>query len=135
VLTTTHYIEEVETSDQVCIIHQGKILAEGTPEALKAAHGKTWLHVVPRDEATSAALSARYPDLHALGGGRLAIEAAGPRFADEFLAEFGSRLTEIRFEMPTLESVFLALTGRELRDRADGQRAAEQAAGRRGGRR
>jgi len=135
VLITTHYIEEVETSDQVCIIHEGKILAEGSPQALKAAHGKTWLHLVPRDAEARAAIMARYPDARDLGHDRLAIDAAGESFAKEFLADFGSRLTEIRFDSPTLESVFLSLTGRELRDRAAGQRAGEQAAGRRAGRR
>jgi ABC-2 type transport system ATP-binding protein len=41
----------------------------------------------------------------------------------------------MRLEQPSLESVFLALTGTELRDRAAGRRDAEQAAGRRAGRR
>ena len=134
VLTTTHYIEEVENADIVCIIDHGKIIAQAPPEALKAEHGTRWLHVVPQDAQTTQAIMARFPRALATAGNGVALpDREGD--TDAILAEFRDRLQEMRFQPPTLESVFLALTGRELRDRADGQRDADRAAGRRGGRR
>src|SRR5690606_40323171 len=50
ILVTTHYIEEVEYCDRVCIIDHGKVLAENTPAALKAAHGDALVRVRPRDK-------------------------------------------------------------------------------------
>jgi ABC-2 type transport system ATP-binding protein len=135
VLTTTHYIEEVENADTVCIIDHGRIIAEGSPEALKSQHGSRWLHVVPRDQAALDAIRAQRPDAQLLGQHGLALPADDGAMTDAFLTAFRDRLTEVRFQDPTLESVFLSLTGRQLRDRADGDRDAERAAGRRGGRR
>ena len=54
VVVTTHYIEEVERCDRVCIIDRGQILAIDTPAALKASRGQQLLRVVPREEATAA---------------------------------------------------------------------------------
>jgi ABC-2 type transport system ATP-binding protein len=135
VLTTTHYIEEVEGADMVCIIDHGKIIVQGSPEALKASHGMRWLHVVPKDAEAGAAIMARYPDAKLLGSHGLALPANDDAVAETFLAQFRDRLSEVRFQPPTLESVFLSLTGRQLRDQADGQRDAQRAAGKRGGRR
>ena len=135
VLTTTHYIEEVENADMVCIIDHGKIIAQASPDALKAQHGTRWLHVVPQDAAVGQAITARFPSAMPLGSHSLALPADDDATTDAFLAEFRDRITEVRFQAPTLESVFLSLTGRELRDRADGQRDAERASGKRGGRR
>jgi ABC-2 type transport system ATP-binding protein len=135
VLTTTHYIEEVEEADMVCIIDHGRIITQGTPTALKAEHGRRWLHVTPRDAAVLEAIRAEFADAQMLGTQRLALPADDAARTEGFLARFQDRLTEVRFQDPTLESVFLSLTGRELRDRAEGQRDAERAAGKRGGRR
>lgn len=135
VLTTTHYIEEVESADQVCIIDGGRIIAQGSPADLKAAHGIRWLHVMPQDAAALDEIVRRFPSAKRLSGQGLALPAGPGDGTDALLIDFRDRLSEVRFEQPTLESVFLSLTGRELRDRADGQRDAERAAGRRGGRR
>src|SRR5262245_44918200 len=50
VVVTTHYIEEVEDADRVCIIDHGRILANDKPATLKRAHGQELLRVVPTDE-------------------------------------------------------------------------------------
>lgn len=116
-LTTTHYIEEVEGADRICIIDHGRIIAEGSPEALKRDHGQSVLHVAPLGDADRAAIIAAFPQARATGV-ELAIPVSGDRFVADFLAGFGSRLTQMRYEAPTLETVFLNLTGRALRDRA-----------------
>ncbi|AGT11215.1 ABC transporter ATP-binding protein [Paracoccus aminophilus] len=134
-LTTTHYIEEVEDADFICIIDKGKIISKGSPAELKQKLGQAFLHVVPASAEDREALLAAYPTAHALGPEAMAIPAIGEDFVASFLARFGNRLREMRYEAPTLEGVFLGLTGRVLRDRTDGAREAQRAAGRRAGRR
>jgi len=135
VLTTTHYIEEVESADTICIIDHGRIIAQGTPEALKHEHGRRWLQADAVNGATRQEILAHYPDARPLGA-RSIVVPTDVVDAGEFQAgPFKGRLTEIHYREPTLESVFLSLTGRDLRDRADGEREAQLADGRRGGRR
>ena len=60
VLVTTHYIEEVENCDQVCIIDNGKVLADGAPEALKRQFGQQLLRIVPKTNADHVEIVTRY---------------------------------------------------------------------------
>jgi ABC-2 type transport system ATP-binding protein len=134
VLVTTHYIEEVEGCDRVCVIDRGRILADDSPAALKRAHGEAILRVEPLDAGVLAAIR----DVHAgrvlrEEGGEVLLRSDGEAFVADFLAGYGTRVRSLSVEQPSLESVFLALTGRELRDRAAGAREATYAFGRRGG--
>lgn len=135
VLTTTHYIEEVESADQICIIDHGRILAEGSPEQLKAQYGKSWLHVTPIGAEFVTEIKSRFPVVQALPHNRYAIEISDTVEMNKFLEDYSDRIEEARLDAPSLESVFLSLTGRELRDKASGTRISEQQAGRRAGRR
>jgi ABC-2 type transport system ATP-binding protein len=54
-------------------------------------------------------------------------------FVEAFLAEYGGRIRSLAVEAPSLETVFLSLTGRDLRDQAAGARERTLAFGRRGG--
>lgn len=135
ILTTTHYIEEVEGADIVCIIDRGKIIAKGPPQALKQEYGRRWLQADAIDCATQQEILARYPKAQPLGTRSIIVPTDVADAADFQTGPFNGRLTEIRYREPTLESVFLSLTGRDLRDQADGEREAQLAEGRRGGRR
>ena len=133
VLVTTHYIEEVEDCDRVCIIDAGRVLALDTPEALKQAHGRTLVRLTPASEADRAAIAARYADrLTGPAGPELTL-VSDDAFVAALLAEYGTRLTALAVEVPSLETVFLSMTGRELRDRAASGREQTMAFGRRGG--
>jgi len=116
IVVTTHYIEEVDTVDAVCVIDRGTILARGTPEALKAQYGIGMLHVTPRTPEARAALLARHPRAFEGVDGRLLIDIQAASSADAMLEEFGDQVHQVAVDRPSLESVFLALTGRELRD-------------------
>ena len=133
VIVTTHYIEEVESCDRVCIIDHGRVLAAGTPAALKAAHGQVVLRVTPRDEPALAEIRAFAPEAAERPGGELLIAVPDDAFVDAFLARFGSRIRQMTLVESSLETVFLSLTGRELRDEAAGGRERTLAFGRRGG--
>jgi ABC-2 type transport system ATP-binding protein len=141
VIVTTHYIEEVEGCDRICVIDRGRILAIDTPSALKAAHGHELIRVVPDDAAAADAIRAAYPAARTPGGGQpgggsgdgAIIIEAGAGVAESFLKTFGGRVRRLSVDQPSLESVFLSLTGRDLRDQAAGKRERTYAFGRRGG--
>jgi ABC-2 type transport system ATP-binding protein len=142
IIVTTHYIEEVEGCDRICIIDRGRILAIDTPAALKGAHGRELIRVVPDDGATADAIRVAYPGARTLGtgtgaaggsDGTIVIEADGGAAAEAFLKKFGGRVRRLSIDSPSLESVFLSLTGRELRDQPAGKRERTYAFGRRGG--
>jgi ABC-2 type transport system ATP-binding protein len=132
-IVTTHYIEEVEGCDRVCIIDQGRILADDAPSALKARYGHALLRVVPNDAATAAELLAAYPEIATARHEEIVLRAAGDAFTESVLARFGTRIRRLAIEEPSLESVFLSLTGRELRDQAAPARERTYEFGKRGG--
>jgi ABC-2 type transport system ATP-binding protein len=133
IIVTTHYIDEVEGCDRLCIIDRGHVLAIDTPAALKAAHGCELIRAVPQDAATADAIRAAYPAATAGDNGAIVIEASTDASPEAFLKRFGSALKRLSIDSPSLESVFLALTGRELRDQPAGKRERTYAFGRRGG--
>ena len=133
IIVTTHYIEEVEGCDRICIIDRGHILAIDTPAALKVAHGRELIRVIPDDAATADAIRAAYPAAMTGSDGTIVIEADGDTVAEAFLKQFGGRVRRLSIDSPSLESVFLSLTGRELRDQPAGKRERTYAFGRRGG--
>ena len=133
VVVTTHYIEEVENCDRVCIIDKGKVLAVDTPAALKKAHGQQLLRVVPREETLVKELLETYGDRALRKDSEIVIKSNGEAFAENFLAKYGSQMRKLVVEEPSLESVFLALTGRELRDQAASARDLTFEFGKRGG--
>ncbi len=102
VLYTTHYMEEAQRiCDRVAIIDHGKILAEGTIDALIAEHGGA-----PRLELQFGVGSEAVTETHA---------TADPLATLNALAQ-DRPPTSFRVVRPTLEQVFLQLTGRHLRD-------------------
>jgi ABC-2 type transport system ATP-binding protein len=133
VVVTTHYIEEVEACDRVCVIDRGEILAMDTPAALKVAHGQQLLRVLPREDATATEIMAAYPDTTVRRDAEIIVKSSGDAFAEAFLSRYGSRIRRLSVEEPSLESVFLSLTGREIRDQAAGARERTLAFGRQGG--
>jgi ABC-2 type transport system ATP-binding protein len=133
VIVTTHYIEEMEGCDRVCIIDKGKILADDAPAALKSTHGQHLVRIVATDEGTTTELLSAYPELAIRKDAEIVIKSSGDAFAESLLARFAGRIRKFSVEEPSLESVFLSLTGRELRDQAAGARERTYQFGRRGG--
>ena len=134
VVVTTHYIEEVEDGDRVCIIDHGQILAIDTPAALKArARSAAACGWCRREEATAAEIMPAYPDTTIRNDAEIIVKSSGDAFAEAFLSRYGSRIRRLSVEEPSLESVFLSLTGREIRDQAAGARERTLAFGRQGG--
>lgn len=116
-LLTTHLMEEAEKADRVAIIHQGHLVACGTPAELKAAVGGEVLE-----------LSTPYPEVlrdeikRAIGGEPLVVDDStvrietpanvpGARLLIQLVEAFPGEIRSSRVGMPTLEDVFIHCTG------------------------
>ncbi|MET0361340.1 MAG: ABC transporter ATP-binding protein, partial [Sphingobium sp.] len=132
IIVTTHYIDEVGGADRVCVIDKGKILVEGTPSDLKAVHGVTLLRLQPEGADGRAAILAAHPDAMALPDGNMLVRFASLPEAEAALALLRGKVGLAVLEPPSLESVFLNLTGRALREEAPASgRATPPSGGRR----
>jgi len=122
VIVTTHYIDEVDGCDRVCIIDRGRLQALDTPTRLKEAYGHELVRLVPRDEAAAAAILTRLPDAVRGAAGDIVVRVPQESSGESIAAAFSAETRQAVLERPSLESVFLNLTGREIRDRAAGAR-------------
>ena len=125
VLLTTHYMEEADRlCDRVAIMDHGRILALDTPSGLKASiDAETVVRVVT--DGDPAALAARLGEMD--GAARAAVVEGAvnlylkgvtgviPKVVDAAEAA-GYRVTDLSSTEPTLETVFITLTGKDLRE-------------------
>jgi ABC-2 type transport system ATP-binding protein len=122
VFLTTQYLEEADAlADHIGIIDLGKIVAEGTPDSLKAEIGRPTLEVVPaerdRRDAVAAVLERFGPPVAAAPGtAAVRLEHGTEDLSAVVRALDGEDLTLETFQLhaPTLDDVFLARTGRKL---------------------
>jgi ABC-2 type transport system ATP-binding protein len=123
IVITTHYIEEAERlCDRVAIVDHGKVIALGTPRELKNRSGdKTRIEVQltrPEPPDTLRALEG-VSDCRDLNGG-YALHTQRPPQAIVSLVKYleaqGNELVSLSIATPSLEDVFIELTGRRLRD-------------------
>ncbi|MCE5288148.1 MAG: ATP-binding cassette domain-containing protein [Nocardiaceae bacterium] len=121
ILLTTQYLDEADQlADRIAVIDRGRKVAEGTPEQLKTSVGNSTLHLrlEDRDETGRAAqvvervLHERPVLTPESGGLNIALPDAN-RAADVLIAlrEAGLSIATAAVQQPTLDEVFLALTG------------------------
>jgi ABC-2 type transport system ATP-binding protein len=118
VVLTTHYLEEAERCDRVAVIDRGRLVALDAPHALTAMVGGDVVVVQPAD---LDALQAKVQDRFGLTGvrvdGTLRLEhARGHELVRDLVDAFPDDVHSITFGKPTLEDVFVHLTGRRLHD-------------------
>ena len=127
VFLTTQYLEEADVlADRVGIIDHGKIVAEGTPAALKAEIGRQTVEAVPQDKADRDRLAGvllRFGEETAASAGGVAAQLSeGVGDLAEIVRALdaeGIKIADLRLHAPTLDDVFLAKTGRSLEGAAD----------------
>jgi ABC-2 type transport system ATP-binding protein len=122
VFLTTHLMEEAERlCDRVAILDHGRIIDIDTPARLVVRHCPERTVVVATGDATAAARLREVPQVDAVmaEGPRLTIRGRGEDMVTaviQCLAEHQIRVTDFGSVVPTLEDVFLKLTGHSIRD-------------------
>jgi oleandomycin transport system ATP-binding protein len=134
VLLTTQYLDEADAlADDIVVIDHGRVIAHDTPDGLKRVVGSQTLTVRPADGAQFPAVA---EILHAVTGavaardprGLIVPVAGDPALTDtvQRLSAAGIAVTELSLNLPSLDEVFFALTGRGAAhsDHSDLQEAA-----------
>jgi ABC-2 type transport system ATP-binding protein len=122
VFLTTQYLEEADQlADRIAIIDHGKLVAEGTPQALKAEVGRPTVVVIPADHAErsrAAELLDRFGELvpGSPNGAAVRLDDGGEELANIVRAfdSAGVKVANLELHAPSLDDVFLAKTGRSL---------------------
>ena len=113
IVLTTHYMEEAERCDRVAILHQGKLVSVGAPAELKDRVGGD---IVVMQAAEPARLRDQIRERFAceatLVDGTVRVERPrGHEFVRDVVDAFPSDITLVTYGKPTLEDVFIHLTG------------------------
>jgi ABC-2 type transport system ATP-binding protein len=122
VFLTTHLMEEAERlCDRVAIIDHGRIIDIGTPAELVQRHCPERTVIIVSEDPTAAERFRAIPQVQSVSseGLRLTIRGLGSDLVThviQCLAEHRMRVIDFRTELPTLEDVFLKLTGHMIRD-------------------
>jgi ABC-2 type transport system ATP-binding protein len=121
VFLTTQYLEEADVlADRVGIIDHGRLVAEGTPAALKAEIGRSTVEAAPADPAQADKLSAalgRFGEQTQGSPGTIAVRLDGAGDLADIVRTLdaeGLKVENLRLHAPSLDDVFLAKTGRSL---------------------
>jgi ABC-2 type transport system ATP-binding protein len=115
VFMTTHYLDEAENCDRIAIIDRGKIQAIDTPAALKRRLGGDVI-VVTGDPGLREEMASRYGVQIQEADGSFHFQAAnGAEFVPRVVMDFKERIRAIQVKQPSLDDVFLQLTGRAIR--------------------
>ncbi|MDI3280130.1 MAG: ATP-binding cassette domain-containing protein [Bacillota bacterium] len=117
IFLTTHYMEEAENCDRIAIIDHGQIVALDTPDGLKSLVGGDVITVRTTDQAWAR------EEIRRLYGREVVEEddllrfevERGEEFIPRLAADFAGRLLSVGLRRPTLDDVFLKLTGRAIR--------------------
>lgn len=118
VFMTTHYMEEAEVCDKIAIIDTGRIISMGTPDELKKTVGGDVIYIRTSDNRRAK------PDIETLLDTKVSEENGelfmtvlkGDACIPEIIKTIGEQVLSVRLQRPTLNDVFLKLTGKQIRD-------------------
>ena len=118
IFLTTHYMDEAEKAERIAIMDYGKLVVMDTPERLKKIVGKDIISVKTGDDDRAAEeIRLRYQIETKRDSNGLTFEvASGEEFLPIFIKEFGTKILSVSLRHPSLDDVFLKLTGREIRE-------------------
>ncbi|HUY18022.1 MAG TPA: ABC transporter ATP-binding protein [Candidatus Binataceae bacterium] len=116
IVLTTHYMEEAERCDRIGILHQGRLVAMAPPGELKSRVGGD---VIVIRTAAPDGLGRKLADRFGVNGvlvdGTVRIERPrGHELVREMVEQFGDEIESVTFGKPTLEDVFIHLTGQRF---------------------
>ncbi len=115
---TTHYMDEAEYCDRIAIIDYGKIVALDTPDNLKSMVGGDVIRLKTSNDALATQqIKEHFGVEPRLVQGELVFEIAnGEELVPRIVETLTVRIASISVRRPTLDDVFIKLTGREIRE-------------------
>ena len=118
IFLTTHYMDEADKADRIAVIDLGKLIAMDTPANLKRVVGRDIISLKTDDNDKAVAeIRTRYQVEARHDGDGLCFEVTnGEEFLPVLLREFSTRIVSVSMRRPSLDDVFLKLTGREIRE-------------------
>jgi ABC-2 type transport system ATP-binding protein len=119
ILLTTHILDEADRCDRLALLHQGRVVAEGTPAHLRSSIGGDVVVLKAAEMEAAAELARRIETRFALKptvmDGVLRVEIAnGHRFITEVVEAFPGLIDSVGLHKPTLEDVFVRETGASI---------------------
>jgi ABC-2 type transport system ATP-binding protein len=118
IFMTTHYMEEAEVCDRIAIIDNGRIIAMGTPEELKKTVGGDVVSLTTTDNGLAREEMERLFNLDVSEKEEVLYVTCnrGDTCIPEIIRTLGEKVLSVRIERPTLNDVFLKLTGKTIRE-------------------
>lgn len=118
IFMTTHYMEEAEVCDNIAIIDKGRIIASGTPAELKKIVGGDVIYLKTTDNRKAMEDIRRLfeTDVSEKDGEIFISALKGEACIPALIREVGESVLSVRMQRPTLNDVFLKLTGKEIRE-------------------
>jgi ABC-2 type transport system ATP-binding protein len=122
IFLTTHYMDEAENCDCIAIIDYGRIVALDSPDKLKDNVGGDLVSLKAENtEAAIIELKENYQLEPVMENGAVTFNVPhGETFLPDFIRSFNSHLLSISVRRPTLDDVFIKLTGRAIREQEVG---------------
>jgi ABC-2 type transport system ATP-binding protein len=117
IFMTTHYMEEAEVCNKIAIIDNGRIIAMGTPDELKKTIGGDIVYMTTTDNAASKneIKSLFKIDVSEKRDELYMTCSRGDTCIPEIIRTLGDKVISVRLQRPTLNDVFLNLTGKTIR--------------------
>lgn len=121
ILFTTHLMDEAEAADRITLLHEGRVVAEGTPDELQATVGGEVLEaeVGDPDAAVAALRELGAEDPQAVGSRVRVRQAGAHKLVGPLLDRLGDAVSRVSVARPSLEDVFFERTGSSLGDEAE----------------
>lgn len=118
IFLTTHYMDEAEHCERIGIIDNGEIVALDTPDRLKDGVGGDLITLKTEDNAAAEReLNEQYRVMPRIEDGTVQFAVPhGDEFLPDLLRGFSQRIVSIGLRRPTLDDVFLKLTGHTIRN-------------------
>jgi ABC-2 type transport system ATP-binding protein len=118
IFMTTHYMEEAEVCDDIAIIDNGQIIASGTPEELKKTLGGDIIYIRTSDNARARVEIEKLFNIQVSEENNelFLTTLKGDACIPELIKAIGEKVLSVRLQRPTLNDVFLKMTGKQIRE-------------------
>ena len=116
IFLTTHYMDEAEICNQVAIIDGGKIVAHDTPENLKKRYTVTTMKIKTSDPESLVEYLRERSIKYSVDKEQVLVYATGTRDVLAITEAFNKTIEDIEINKGTLNDVFIAITGKEIRE-------------------